>query len=473
MHDLQVLRDGGYRGEGLRKFKLNNALSSFPDEILELGDTLEELDLSSTGLSSLPANFGAELPHLKVAHFNNCKFEVFPKELASCPNLRAVYLRANGMVGIPEDALPHSLLSLILTNNNLTSLPTSIGQCTNLEKLHIAGNQLTSLPTSLSNCTNLTHLRLNSNRLASLPDWLLTLPNLSALSFARNPCASPVANGTSKTPFGLANIPWRDLELRDLPPRDPSHPVIPGLWKQSEHYTEDVAIQLFQGGPNDSGSPADELAARLAAGAHESLITVLGQIYDHPDENGNSSGEPYYGGTVTQLVPECYTPLGRARSEQEASSAEREEIGAETPSITAACAISMLTGLAGALSHLHSHGIAHGDISSRNVLASKEDEHALLGGFHAATIYGRGHAQEEHIERVEVLAFGYLIDDMLELLANLEDETRGVQGLEDLRQKCAVAEVEDRLTFDEVVEELEGMMGWRGMMRIPTVPGPS
>jgi hypothetical protein len=278
MHDLQVLQDGGYRGEGLKKFTLNCALSSFPEQILELGDTLEELDLSGTGLSSLPANFAAELPHLKVALFSNCKFEVFPAELASCPNLEVVCFRATGMRQIPEDALPRNLHSLTLTNNNITSLPASLSQCTQLETLLLAGNQLTSLPSSLANCTNLALLRLTSNRLPTLPEWLLSLPNLSFLSFSRNPCSSPVINGTSKPPFDLANIPWTALETHDLPPRDPSHPVIPGMWKQSEHYAEDVAIQLFRGGLTDSGSPADELAARVAAGAHESLITVLGQI---------------------------------------------------------------------------------------------------------------------------------------------------------------------------------------------------
>jgi hypothetical protein len=54
-----------------------------------------------------------------------------------------------------------------------------------------------------------------------------------------------------------------------------------------------------------------------------------------------------------------------------------------------------------------------------------------------------------------------------------EEETLSVQGLERLQEKCAAVEVDARPTFEEVVEVLEGMMGWRGMMRIPTVPPPS
>ncbi|WP_262920621.1 hypothetical protein [Hymenobacter sp. 5516J-16] len=40
----------------------------------------------------------------------------------------------------------------------------------------LAGNQLTHLPETLVNCTNLELLRLAANRFTSLPQWLLTMP---------------------------------------------------------------------------------------------------------------------------------------------------------------------------------------------------------------------------------------------------------------------------------------------------------
>jgi len=472
MHDLQILKDGGYGGAGLTKLKLNCVLSSFPEQILELGDTLEELDLSGTGLSSLPASFGTELPSLRVARFSDCKFKTFPNELASCPNLEVVCFRSNGMLEVPEDALPTSLRSLALTGNNIASLPPSIGRCTHLEKGLLAGNQLRGLPVGMAQCTKLRLLRLNSNRLESLPEWLLTLPDLAFLSFTRNPCASPVVNG-AKTPFGLASISWTDIEVQDLSERDPSHPASQGLWKQSEHYAEDVAIQLFRGNPTDSGAPADELAARLASGSHESLVTILGQVYEHPDENDSTvppQAGAYHGGIVTQIIPPCYTPLGHPPSPE---TYPRDGFPAqEGTELSASCAVSMLTGLAGAAAHLHGRGISHGDLCAHNILASREDEHALLGGFGAATVYGRDHPQGGRIEKVEVLAFAHLVEDMLGLLS-AEDAELSIEELKKLHAKCASAEVDSRPTFEEIVEELEGMMGWRGMMRIPTVPVPS
>jgi len=180
----------------------------------------------------------------------------------------------------------------------------------------------------------------------------------------------------------------------------------------------------------------------------------------------------------------------------------------------------MLTGLAGALSHLHARGIAHGSLTPENVLASAEDAHALLVGFGAATIYGHGQglhfragtgstrgftgagsglntgAGDEGdgegdgdgeggvdfagmIERVEVLAFGRLVEYLLGVSAvgrpdGGEGQGRAAggeveRGLWELRDRCVVPDVGKRPGFEEVVECLEGMMGWRGMMRIPDV----
>src|SRR5689334_1730911 len=119
MHDFETLRSGGYRSAGLTQLKLRCPLASFPEEILALGDTLEHLDLSGTGLSSLPADLGSALPNLKTALFSNCKFTVFPRELASCAKLQTVAFRSNGVQEIPEEALPRRLCELILTNNHL------------------------------------------------------------------------------------------------------------------------------------------------------------------------------------------------------------------------------------------------------------------------------------------------------------------------------------------------------------------
>lgn len=465
MHDLEVLRSGGYRGTGLKQLKLTCPLTQFPEEILELGDTLQQLDLSGTGLSSLPAGFGSALPNLKIAFFSDCNFRVFPKELATCPNLETVAFRNNGMDEVPEDAFPPRLRWLILTGNRITSLPQSIGRCNRLQKCMLAGNRLRDLPADMARCTKLGLLRLSANCFEALPPWLFGLPELAFLSFAGNPCASPVANGVRTAP-GLASIDWADLEIQQTLGEGASGITYQGLWKQSPHYAEEVAIKLFRGALTSDGSPADEMAAVLAAGAHESLVTVLGRVHGHPDEDATGpEATKFQGGIVMQLVPPHYAVLGQPPS---LATCTRDRFR-EDASLSASCVLSMLTGIAGAAAHLHARGISHGDLYAHNILASSEDAHALLGDFGAATVYGHGSAGDCEVEKLEVLAFAHLIEDMLGLIRE-EDQAQSAElqrVLRNLHARCATPRVDARPSFDEVVEELEGMMGWRGMMRIP------
>ncbi|KAM7205388.1 leucine-rich repeat-containing protein 28 [Naviculisporaceae sp. PSN 640] len=462
--NLETLKTGGYKGIGLTKFKLEptaTPLTAFPTEILELGETLEQLDLSGTGLSSLPAEIGSALPNLKIAFFSGCKFTVFPRELASCPKLEMVAFRSNGMQEVPEDSLPSQLRWLILTDNRISALPSSIGRCSRLEKCMLAGNQLQSLPAEMAQCTKLALLRLSANRFDSLPSWLFSLPELAFLSFAGNPCASPNA----PTPFGLAHIKWDDIEVQHTLGEGASGIISQALWKQSPDSAEEVAIKLFRGALTSDGTPADEMAACIAAGAHESLITVLGRIHGHPDEAQHVN--KFQGGIVMQLIPSYYKVLGQPPSLTSCS----RDCYPEDAKLGAIPALSMLTGIAGAAAHLHARGISHGDLYAHNILASSDDAHALLGDFGAATIYGRDcdDALASGIEKLEVLAFAHLVEDMLGMFSE-DDEVKGSdlrRGLEELHSRCANRNVQSRPSFEEILEELEGMMGWRGMMRIP------
>ncbi|KAK3682908.1 hypothetical protein B0T22DRAFT_296533 [Podospora appendiculata] len=474
MHDLELLQKGGYKGAGLTKLKLTCPLSTFPLEILELGDTLEQLDLSGTGLSSLPASLGASLPHLKIAFFSNCNFTVFPRALAACPVLEMVAFRDNAMAEVPEDSLPPRLRWLILTGNRIAALPASIGRCTRLQKCMLAGNLLQDLPAEMAQCTKLALLRLSANRFESLPAWLFALPELAFLSFAGNPCAPPPPASTTRTVRGLVDIDWTDLEVQHTLGQGASGVISQGLWKQSAEYAEEVAIKIFHGALTSDGTPADELAACSAAGSHESLIMILGRIQNYPDEDPTvvAAADRFQGGVVMQLIPPYYTVLGNPPT---LASCTRDTYPASA-ALDAPRTLSMLVGLAGAAAHLHERGIAHGDLYAHNILASNDDEHALLGDFGAATIYGHGSARECGVEKVEMLAFAHLLEDMLGLIAaglkdgGEEDEGQPLrQGLQQLHSRCAVADVQSRPTFDEVLEELEGMMGWRGMMRIPDV----
>jgi predicted ATPase len=78
------------------------------------------------------------------------------------------------------------LTSLNLSDNQLTTLPDSLGQLTQLTSLNLSDNQLTTLPDSLGQLTQLTSLNLSNNQLTSLPDSLINLKQIQNLNLNRN-----------------------------------------------------------------------------------------------------------------------------------------------------------------------------------------------------------------------------------------------------------------------------------------------
>jgi hypothetical protein len=437
---LDGLRSGEYKG--IKKLKLSASLNTFPSEILSLFDSLEILDLSNNPLSSLPNDF-SRLHKLKIAFFSDCKFTTFPPQLAKCRSLEMIAFKNNHMTAIPLDSFPRKLRWLILTNNEIEELPRSIGQCHRLQKCMLAGNRLTSLPDEMAHCRKLGLLRLSSNNLSSLPDWLFQLPELSFLSFAGNPCAPSFEYNPV-----LDDIAWSELTVHQLLGEGASGVISKGTWKAASGNRE-VAIKIFKGEVTSDGSPMDEMSACITAGQHPNLIDPIGKIHGHPEKKG----------LVLQLIPPHYKNLGLPPT---LDSCTRDSFSPETIFSTEKCR-SILYGIAAAAKHIHDRGIAHGDLYAHNTLIDNSG-HALLGDFGAATVYGDSQ-KKEAIERMEVLAFGHMIEDLVGLVEHQlngdeilsEKDGYVIEGLNALHYKCTNPIVMERPDFDEVLEVLGGL----------------
>ena len=120
LYTLEELRKGHY--DGLKKLKLSCELQEFPLEILRLHETLEVLDLSGNMLCTLPDEI-SQLRQLRIFFCSDNQFVEFPKVLHHLPKLEMVAFKNNRMQLIPEDSLPASLRWLILTNNQIRSIP--------------------------------------------------------------------------------------------------------------------------------------------------------------------------------------------------------------------------------------------------------------------------------------------------------------------------------------------------------------
>lgn len=436
---LEELRSGKYKG--IKRLKLSCGLKEFPREILDLLDTLEILDLSNNPLSSLPGDI-SRLHKLKIAFFSDCNFTTFPSQLAQCRSLEMIAFKGNGMTTIPPHAFPRKLRWLILTNNLISSLPASIGQCHKLQKCMLAANRLTSLPDEMAHCRKLGLLRLSSNKLESLPHWLFELPELSFLSFAGNPCSPAFADNPV-----LDDIAWAELDSHHLLGEGASGIISKGVWKAPSGERE-VAIKLFKGEVTSDGSPMDEMNACIMAGQHSNLIDPIGKIHGHPEKKG----------LVLQFIPPHYKNLGLPPT---LDSCTRDSFSDDAVFTLAQCR-NILIGIAAASQHIHERGVAHGDLYAHNILFDKSG-YALLGDFGAATVYGKDFEKRDHLEKMEVFAFGHLVEDLLSLVERQvheedvfsEKDAFAIEALNSLHYRCSHPVVIERPLFSEVLEVLE------------------
>lgn len=328
--------------------------------------------------------------------------------------------KANKIEEFDEDILPLSISWLILTDNNLTQLPRSIGKLQKLQKFPLAGNQIKRLPEEMAQCRNLELLRLSANELEEIPSWLFDLPKLSWLAFSGNPCS-----GNQK--FALKEIPYEKIEVKELLGSGASGEIFKAY---CDVHKKDVALKLFKGAITSDGYAHDEMNACMSVGEHPHLIKVLAKIQEDTRL-----------GLLLEYIPNVYQNLGNPPSFKTCTRDTYKE--GTVFSIETIQKVSQA--VASAAAHLHSRGLMHGDLYAHNILINDES-HCYLGDFGAASFY---EADQKAFEKIEVRAFGCLLEDMLTLSATKEGEE--YQALENLRVRCMDENVEKRPLFCEII----------------------
>ncbi len=416
MQTLAQLRSGELKG--IKRLTLCENLASFPEEIFELADTLEVLDMSNNLLASLPKDI-SRLTKLKIAFFSYNRFITLPSFIG-CENLTMLGFKGNHIEVFDEDILPLSISWLILTDNKLTKLPRSIGKLRKLQKFPLAGNQLKNLPDEMAACQNLELLRLSANQLVEIPSWLLTLPRLSWLAFSGNPCS-----GREKVE--LQEVAYEALEVKELLGSGASGEIFKAY---SSVHEEEVALKLFKGAITSDGYAHDEMNACMSAGEHPNLIKVLAKV--EGDEKL---------GLLLEYIPAVYRNLGLP-PDFETCTRDTFENG---KIFTIQTIGEVAKAIASAAAHLHSRGLMHGDLYAHNILINDED-HCYLGDFGAATFY-EPHRKE--YQKIEVRAFGCLLEDMLSLCPVKEGEAYA--SLEKLKITCMGENRDERPLFSEML----------------------
>jgi hypothetical protein len=443
------------------RLQISANLTEFPEEVFDLADSLEILDLSNNKLNDLPDALET-LVNMRILFLSNNDFEQIPAVLARCPKLEMISFKSNRLTSVGEGVLPIDTRWLILTDNQIETLPESMEQLHRLQKLALAGNRLQELPASMSACKNLELARLSANKLTSMPDWLFQLPKLAWLAFSGNEFnrASSLSGDDRKgeAKAAVIDVSLADIELSELLGEGASGLIYRGDWltqPQSLVGTDNhIAVKIFKGDVTSDGYPQDELDCCLSAGEQGNLIKVIAKL-DQTDADKKL-------GLVMELIPNSFYNLGLPPS---LLTCTRDTFNPGTY-FDINTLIKIAFQMANAMAHLYEHGISHGDVYAHNTMIN---EHAdvLFGDFGAATnLTSLPEFQREAMERIEVRAFACLLEDLLQLnSAGSLEENRQHATLTELKNNCMSNDSNSRPSFVEVQLTCQTLMqeGVRGI----------
>ncbi len=411
LQTLDLLNEGELKG--ITRLQLSENLTTFPDAIFDLADSLEILDLSNNHLSQLPDDLH-RLTELRILFCSNNRFTELPSVLGQCKKLEMIGFKTNQITHVSSASLPDQTRWLILTDNQIEALPDDFGRLNRLQKLALAGSRLVSLPMSMVNCQKLELIRLSANQLTAFPDQLLSLPRLAWLAFSGNPfCVNRDPHNEFKT------VPFCDLALHQVLGQGASGVISLATWERNEFaFPETVAVKVFKGEVTSDGYPEDELDACLAVGDHDNLVKPLAKV-----------AEADCSALVMGLIPSHYTNLGMPPS---LVSCTRDTFSTELFFSIEKIA-HIIEQVDNLVAHFCLRKVSHGDLYAHNVLISEEG-HVLFGDFGAASKYGNlSREQRQGIEKIEQRALGFFIDDMLSLCVEKDKVSPAYKALESRR----------------------------------------
>ena len=430
MKTLEKLKSGNLKNSTYIKIAAN--LEIFPKELYTLTDTLEVLDLTDNNLSILPDDFD-RFKKLKRVFLSNNQFNHVPKILAKLPNLSMIGMRNNKIKIFEENSLPLTTRWLILTDNELETLPDFIGDLKLLQKFMLSGNKLVSLPNSISKCTNLELLRIAANNLEFFPKSLLSLPKLSWLAYSGNPFCKKHPD----TNQGLKIVDWNELFIKELLGEGASGNIYKAVYDEKE-----VAIKVFKGEMTSDGLPQEEMDINISIGQHENLVDVLAQVKNHPQNKD---------ALMLELIPSRFFNLGLPPSLESCT----RDVYPSDFKLSTKAVLKIVKAMASAGVHIHKRGIMHGDFYAHNIMIDV-DANAILGDFGGASYYeSQDFELNDSLEKLEIRAFGCLIEELLELSKEDKEDSNIRDFLFELQKLCFNEIVEKRPSFKEILEKLE------------------
>mmetsp|Transcript_15813 Transcript_15813/g.31894 ORF Transcript_15813/g.31894 Transcript_15813/m.31894 type:complete len:552 (+) Transcript_15813:26-1681(+) len=355
--------------------------------------SLKKLDLNNNQLHTLPQSI-EHLPSLEILFLSENEFEVIPKVIKQLKKLRVISLRGNLITNLSTLNLPTATLEwLILTSNRIQSIDADIKDLKLLKKLMLSHNNISEIPAELPHDLEL--VRLADNNIRSIPTSVLTLSKLAWISLSGNPFSSLQNTSTQEA----KEITESELEINesDVLGSGASGKVYKGTYRG-----EDVAVKVFKAMSKGSDGNSEDEAYINSLIDTPFAISALGAI-------PAAEGEGKYKGMVMKLL-DGTNPMGKVPSFQTVT---RDEGPApHATNLSTQQVMGAIWNIVNALEYTHTRGVCHGDVYLHNVIRDGKGV-ARLSDWGASFVYDRTLVEvASSIEKIEVLAFGRLVQDL-------------------------------------------------------------
>lgn len=185
-------------------------LLTIPITLYHKAPEIISLDLSRNLSLNIPKDFIQQCVNLRKIEFTGNDAERLPNSIASASRLTYLDISNNRLEDLEHASLHEhtALVALKMSNNRLTSLPSTFGQFKSLRNLHVSSNRLTEFPDFICDLVTLVELDISFNNITCFP---LQIGQLSALE--RLTCSNNRLAGTLPQTFSMLGS-LKDLDLR-------------------------------------------------------------------------------------------------------------------------------------------------------------------------------------------------------------------------------------------------------------------